>query len=105
MSIVSALQRMLDKYGEPLTLKRAGQADITVKAKRFNLSPENVAGSLDDAAFTIKISNAEIAASGAPTRYPRQGDTIGSFRIVFCDTRYVGPAVALHILTVAGGTV
>lgn len=103
MSAVDALERMLDRYGESMVLKRAGQADLTVRAKRFGLSPDAVAGTLDDAAFTIKIANAEIAASAAPSQAPRQGDTIGGYRIVFCDTRKVGEVVALHVLTVAGG--
>jgi hypothetical protein len=102
-SAARAIARLHRLRGEPLTLKRAGQADITVKAKRFGLSPDAVAGTLDDAAFTIKIANAEIAASAAPSQAPRQGDTIGGYRIVFCDTRKVGEVVALHILTVAGG--
>lgn len=103
MSATDALRRMLAKYGETLTLKRVGEVDIAVKAKRFSLSPENVAGSLDDAAFTVKISNAEIADSASPSRLPRLGDSIGGYRIVACDTRRDGETVALHILTVSGG--
>lgn len=103
MSAISALLRMLAKHGETLSLTRSGQSAINVKAKRFSLSPENIAGSMDDAAFTIKISNAEIAAAAAPTQYPRQGDTIGNYVILACDTRKDGEVVAIHILTVGGG--
>jgi len=103
MSAVDAFVRMLEKHGETLTLVRAGQAGIAVKGKRFGLSPENIAGSLDDAEFTIKISNAEIALAAAPTQNPRKGDTIGGYVILSCDTRKDGETVALHILAVAGG--
>lgn len=103
MSAYRSAVRLLQRYGETLVLKLAGQANLDVKAQRFDLSPENVAGSMDDAAFTIKISNAEIAASVAPSQAPRKGDTIGNYVILACDTRKVGETVALHILTVGGG--
>jgi hypothetical protein len=103
VSIVDASRRMFLRHGETLTLKRAGQANIDVKAKRYSLTGVELAGAMDDAEFTIKISNAEIAASAAPTRYPRQGDSIGGYLIQSCDTRRVGESVALHILVVSGG--
>lgn len=99
----AAVARIMAGAGETMILKRAGEADLTVTGKRFSLRPENVAGSMDDAAFTIKISNMEIAASAAPMRYPRKGDLIGGFVVLACDTRRVGEAAAVHILTVGGG--
>ena len=120
-----AVVRMLERHGETMVLKRAGLADLSVRAKRGSLSTDAIAGSLDDADQPIRISNAEIAATPAPhvlpwgaaplgapevpglaaaaARAPRQGDTIGGYRIVSVDTRKVGETVALHILTVAGG--
>jgi hypothetical protein len=108
-----------------MVLKRAGQADITVSAKRFGLSTEPAAGSVANPSFTVKISNAEIAATpephvlplggaplGAPEvpglgadapRAPRLGDIIGGNIILSCDTRRVRETVALHILTVDAG--
>ncbi len=94
---------MLSKHGETLVLKRAGQTNINVRGKRFSLTAEALAGAMDDAQFTIKISNAEIAASAAAAQYPRQGDKIGGYLIQTCDTRRDGETVALHILTVSGG--
>lgn len=108
-----------------MVLKRAGQVDITVHAKRFGLSTEPAAGSVANPTFTVKISDAEIAATPAPhvlpfggaplgapevpglgeeaPRAPRGGDTIGGLVILSCDTRKVGEAVTLHILTVDAG--
>lgn len=125
MSAVDALERMLDRYGETLVLKRAGLADVTVRAKRFGLSPEPAVGSAANPSFTVKIANSEIAATpvahvlplgGAPLgvaevpglsadapRAPRLGDTIDGNVILSCDSRHVGETVAMHILMVDAG--
>lgn len=125
MSAVDALERMLDRYGESMVLKRAGLADITVRAKRFGLSAEPAAGSVSNPSFTVKISDAEIAATPVPhvlpigaaplgvpevpgldaeaPRAPRLGDTIDGSVILSCDTHKAGDTVALHILTVDAG--
>lgn len=102
--LVAAFLRLLDRNHEMLSLARAGQAPINVKAKRYGLSTESVAGSMDDAELSFAISNVEIASSAAPSRYPRKGDTIGGYVILACDTRRVGETVARHDLTVGGGT-
>lgn len=107
MRLARTAARMIARNGETMTLKRAGQTDITVKAKRYSLSPDGIAGSMDDAQLAIKIAHTEIAASAAPTRYPRKGDIIapaagGAFVVVSCDTRFDGETPAVHVLAVAG---
>lgn len=93
---------VIAKYGETMTLTRAGQAGIAVKGKRYHVSGAALVGTMHDQALTIRISNAEIAASAAPNQAPRRGDTIGGFVIENCDTRKIGDTVVLHILQVGG---
>ena len=107
MSLAHNAALMINAKGETMTLRRAGEADITVKAKRGDLSTETIAGTFEEAALSFWIANSEIAISPAPTRYPRQGDSLAAadgavYRILACDTRKDGETIAFHILTVAG---
>ena len=93
---------MLAEQGETITLRRAGQADLTVKAWRSTSTPIELSDTMQDDRLTILMSNAEIAASAAPAQAPRRGDTIGGFVIEGCDTQRVGDTVVLHRLLVSG---
>jgi hypothetical protein len=100
--VLAQVAAVLNDHGETMTLRRAGQANLDVKAKRYSAAGVEIAGSMQDQALVIKISNAEIAASAAPNQAPRRGDTIGGFVIQECDTRKLGATVVLHILRVGG---
>lgn len=93
---------MMADQGETMTLRRVGQADLTVKAWRSLSTPVELAGTMQDDQLSILISNAEIAASAAPSQVPQRGDTIGGFVIEGCDSPRVGDTVVFHRLAVAG---
>lgn len=102
MSVLATAARIIRQRGETMALERAGTTSIDVKAKRYGESVTEVAGSMVDASFFVKITNEEIAASTEP-RAPRRGDTIGGYIITSVDTRRDSGSVAIHILAVGGG--
>lgn len=102
--IASRWGLMLAEQGETTTLRRAGQADLVVKAWRPPSVPVDLVGTMQDSRLMMLISNTEIAASAAPSQAPRRGDTIGNFLIEDCDSQRVGDTIVLHRLMVGGPT-
>lgn len=100
-ALMMAMERLHRLKGEPLVLHRAGVSpDVTVNAKVFNASDDELAGSMADTVRRIRITNYAIAAAGWPGP-PRRGDTIGGYLIETVDTRKSGTVEVVHIMDVA----
>ena len=108
MSATTAAHRLLSRYGETMTLVRAGEAStIDLKGKRIPGSLDEVGGSARQQRFRIKIGVAELAASAWTSKVPSSdGDTItvGGVPRAVLDVRPLseGDTVALYELEVAG---
>lgn len=97
---------VLRQHGEPMTLRRAGQADLPVFAKEYGASSSTVVNSQTRVTKTLLISNGEIAAAGwpgPPRDKDRMVDGAGKTWIVqHCDTRSDSGVVQNHRMTVTG---
>lgn len=109
MSLAESCQRLIAGYGEAVTLRRArtGLADVDVTAKGFVAQGKRaeLAGSQAQTEREVRIGNAEIAAAAWPGP-PVIGDRLqvggAWFNVQAVETRKVGTATALHILTIRG---
>lgn len=100
--------RMIDRYGETVTLRRPGtpNVDVAVKARVEQLRPDELVGEIAQFDRRVVISNAEIAAAAWPGP-PKRGD-----RVIFADgaqatvqlpgTKKIGEEIAGHWMIVKG---
>lgn len=101
--------RLVQRYGETLTLRRPGapNVDVAVKGVTRALHPDALVGEITQFERKVVISNAEIAAASWPGP-PKRGD-----RVIFADgtqatvlmpgTRKLGDQIAGHWMIVKGG--
>ena len=100
---------MIAAHGQPMTLRRivtgVAPVDVTVAGFMSGATPAAPADSVQQQQREIRISNKEIAAAAWPGP-PRKNDRIvvgsAAYTIEAVDTRSVGSAVAMHVLTVRG---
>jgi hypothetical protein len=76
MSLAANAARMIRRKGEPMTLKRAGEADIALRGKRLIGALEEGGNSAVQQEFRIRIATTEIAASAWAVKAPRRTDRI-----------------------------
>lgn len=101
---------MLNQRGETMTLRRPGDTnvDVTVKAARMGASSLDAVQGQTTSGFTVRISNAEIAAQSSYTLPVRVGldqliDSDGrAYVIKAADTKRPQGVVVAHVLTVEG---
>lgn len=102
--------RMIARDGAAATLRRLTTTpgtvtDVAVRAVLRGFQGEVLPGDVLQSDRQAIISNAEIAAASWPGP-PRKGDQVilggQTMAVQGCDTRRVGDAIAMHILTVRG---
>lgn len=107
MSATTGALRMLARYGQTLTLIRAGETDLSLKGKRIPGSLVDTGNSATQQEFRVKIAPTELLASTWAVKEPSaNGDALmvdGRPRTVL-DVKPLreGETVALYELLVAG---
>lgn len=106
-SIKRRANRVLQRHGEPMVLKRAGQADIPLKGKRIPGTVDEVGGNgAVQQEFRVKITVVELDASAWSVKEPKRTDriTIGGRDRTVLDAKPLGDSgvVALYELLVSG---
>lgn len=106
-SMQRGFARIVAAHGQPMTLKRSGEADLSVTGKRLLLRiGDEAVGNSQQTRFRVKIGTAELAASS----WANKVAAIGDFIVVdgrTCNVLDVWPiehagSVALYELEVAG---
>lgn len=102
------VQRLIERYGESVTLRRGTvepYTDVAVKARVAGFEPKDLVGDIKQGDRQVVIGNGEIAAASWPGP-PLRGDRllIGGlpFTITAVDTRKIGDEIAGHWLVVRG---
>lgn len=106
MSLSITVADLIARFGQTMTLKRAGETDLSLKGKRIGGTTDDVGGSAAQQVLRVKIGTSELLASNWATKEPKRKDTLvfdGRERTVL-DVRPLrdGETVALYELDVAG---
>jgi hypothetical protein len=104
--IAGRVAAVIAQQGETMTLRRAGQSDLPVRAKIYGATDSTVVNTQGRVTRTILISNSEIAAASWPGP-PRAKDQLvdgasKTWIVQDCDTRSHGGVVQNHRMTVVG---
>lgn len=110
MNAAEATAQMLDRYGEPVLLRRPGGnatfIDVTCAARVDQFQPHEITGGIVQGDRRVTLSNREIEATAWPGP-PRRGDQIviggRTTTVQGVDTVLVGSAVIRHNIQVRGG--
>lgn len=95
---------VMDAAGETMTLGWPGGGSAAVKGKRFGSSVETVVNNQTRTTMTVKIGDAEVAASGNGPPKKKGSLTIAGrvYAIEEVDTRGHEGITVVHILRVTG---
>ncbi len=107
MSLGGTARRLIDKYGEPMTLARAGHTSIALKGKRVGGTTDDIGGSAMQQRFRVKIGTTELNASAWSSKVPSASTdtlTVGGRVRTVIDVRPIGDGgtVCLYELEVVG---
>lgn len=101
----SRVDRVMQREGTTMTLKRRDLADLDVKGRANGSSEDEIGNTAAQSQRTVRISNGELSLA-ADTRAPRRGDKIRvdsrDMAIVHVDTKKRGAVVVAHVITCIG---
>lgn len=106
MSVGGTALRMLRRGGQAMTLKRAGETDLSLVGKRIPGTLVEIGGSAAQQQFDVKIGTAELTASAWSAKVPRRTDSLAVDGRVCTVLNVVaigeGGTTVLYRLTVSG---
>lgn len=91
MAAIEAVARIIGLHGQSMTLKRAGELDLAIKAKRVPGSIEDIGNGQQQQNFRVKMRTTELDASAWTDKKPGFGDSV----VVDGRTRAVLDAIPL----------
>lgn len=91
MAAIEAVARIIGLHGQSMTLKRAGELDLAIKAKRVPGSTEDIGNGQQQQNFRVKMRTTELDASAWAVKAPAFGD----FLVIDGRTRSVMDAIPL----------